>query len=213
MSAESSPFGAGADDFFAPDSEMPSFAFNPEFELFDNEDSQNASPSEFLHLPNGNPLQFADPKALLASPPGQFAPAKVSNYSLPSHRGSSSSSCPESTDSSPETSRASGDIMMADTHMGSWKIEDAAAHDSSFNMFGDSMDPATLDMSKVFDFDSASSGSSPSNNAQSTLASPEFSASAAPKSPRVKRHKGHHKAQSVCTPSPLTHDRHLKLTI
>ncbi len=194
----SSPFGAN--DSFAPDSEMPSFTFNNEFEFFDADESQNTSPNhDFLVLEAGNPL-FADPKALLANSSGQISSAKVPGYSIPSHRGSSSSSsCPESADSSTKTSQTSGDVMMTDGHMGSWKIEDTAAHnDSSFNMFLDSMDSASLDMSHVFDFDSASSSPSPpSNNGQSILASPEFSTNATPRSPRVKRHKGHHKIQSV----------------
>lgn len=206
----SSPFGAN--DSFAPDSEMPSFNFNNEFEFFDADESQNTTPNpDFVDLHAGNPLHFADPKALLGNPPGQIGSTKVSSYPLPLHRGSSSSSSSlESVGSSPKTSQTSGDVMMADGHMGPWKIEDSTAHnDSNFNMFLDSMDPTSLDMSHVFDFDSASSSPSPpSNNTQSTLASPDFSTSTAPRSPRTKRHKGHHKVQSVSQASSPTNNHH-----
>ncbi|RYP33526.1 hypothetical protein DL766_003446 [Monosporascus sp. MC13-8B] len=195
MSTSSPPFGAN--HTFAPDSGMPSYNFPSEFELFDVEDSQISSTTGFLDLHGDSPLQFGDPKTLLGNSPGQVNPTtKLPIYHLPSHRGSmSSSSSPRSNESSPKTSQTSGDVMMADGHLASWKIEDAAAHsDTNFNMFLDSMDPSSLDMSHVFDFESAStSPSPPANTARSTLASAEFSTSATPGSPRVKRHKGHHK--------------------
>ncbi|KAK7747677.1 SPT3 Dosage dependent suppressor of Ty-induced promoter mutations-like protein [Diatrype stigma] len=213
MPTVSSPFGAN--DSFAPDSEMPFSNFNSEFEFYDAEDSTTPNP-DFIDLHAGNPLHFADPKALIGNPPGQIGSTKVTSYSIPSHRGSSSSSSsPESIGSSPKTSQTSGDVMMADGHMTSWKFEDSAAHnDSSFNTLFDSMDPSSLDMSHVFDFDSASSSPSPpSNSAQSTLASPQFSASTAPRSPRTKRHKGHHKVQSVSRASLLINKRQSQLTV
>ncbi|EMR68794.1 hypothetical protein UCREL1_4176 [Eutypa lata UCREL1] len=67
----------GANDSFAPDSEMPSFPFN-EFEFFDADDSQNTTPNpDFIDLHAGNPLHFADPKALIGNPPGQITEAKI----------------------------------------------------------------------------------------------------------------------------------------
>ena len=209
---ESSPFGTEGP--FVPDPEMPSFALN-EFDFFESEDNNYpTSHPDLVDLSSGNPLiHFADPKALMRDDPSHVGSAtKPPAYPFSSPRGSSSSaSSRQSADSVKTTSQTSADVVMVDGHGASWKTEDTApANDHpNFDIYTDPMD--SLDMSHVFDFDSASSSpSQSSNNVRSTMASPEFSSTAMPRSPRVKRHKGHHKVQSVSSPRPLIDRRRLK---
>ncbi|KAI1506558.1 hypothetical protein F5X99DRAFT_7953 [Biscogniauxia marginata] len=199
----SSPFGGT--NPFASDPGMPSFGLNNEFEFFDPDDNQHSGGASLFDLAGGDSLDaatFGDPKTLLSGPgqAGDISSTRsVTGYSPSSHRGSSSSSSSSqrSTDSnSPKTSRTSMDAMLVDEPFAApWKVENGASNnDSNFMMF-DAMDPTTVDMSNVFDFDSASSSPSPpTTNSQP----PETSimANGFSKGPAAKRFKSHRKGQS-----------------
>ncbi|KAI1373716.1 hypothetical protein F4677DRAFT_186758 [Hypoxylon crocopeplum] len=197
----SSPFGGT--NLFDP-AMPPSFALNNEFELYDGDDTQHASTAPIFDFPSGELLDatiFGDTKAF---PSGPCSPPRTNlnrailgGSTLPSHRGSSSSSSSRasgnSNSASGKTSHSSADAMMTDVPLTNWHYEDEPRHHDSDFMF-DSIDPTTMDMAKVFDFESASTSPSPPTNGlmqESSVAGHLIS-----KGPAAKRVKGHHKGQS-----------------
>lgn len=195
---------------FASDSGMPPFALANEFELYDADDVHHTAGGSLFDFAGGeliDPTVFAESKPFSSGP----IPSTRTNlnraapdcHQLPSHRGSSSSSSSrESANSnSAKTSNTSADVMMTDEHVPAWHFENVMRHETSF-MF-DSTDAATMDMSNVFDFESASSSPSPPTNGpiQESNAAGQLMSNG----PVAKRIKGHHKGQSVCTPLLIHH--------
>ncbi|KAI0124615.1 hypothetical protein F4776DRAFT_665175 [Hypoxylon sp. NC0597] len=181
---------------FASDSGMPSsFAVTNEFELYDGDDTNNNTSASLYDFTGGELLDsniFEDSKAFPLGPDSSVQPNSnrtATGYSsLPSHRGSSSSSSSRTSGNSNKTSQSSADAMMTDEPFSTWNLEnDTKHHDSNF-MF-DTLDPSTL-----FDFDSASSSPSPPTNGpiQDLSASQKLVSNGH----AAKRIKGHHKAQS-----------------
>ncbi|KAI2610963.1 uncharacterized protein GGS25DRAFT_175615 [Hypoxylon fragiforme] len=186
---------------FASDSGMPPFALANEFELYDADDVHHTAGGSLFDFAGGeliDPTVFAESKPFSSGP----IPSTRTNlnraapdcHQLPSHRGSSSSSSSrESANSnSAKTSNTSADVMMTDEHVPAWHFENVMRHETSF-MF-DSTDAATMDMSNVFDFESASSSPSPPTNGpiQESNAAGQLMSNG----PVAKRIKGHHKGQS-----------------
>ncbi|KAI2631947.1 hypothetical protein GGR54DRAFT_627506 [Hypoxylon sp. NC1633] len=202
MPASGSPPFSGTNLF---DPEMPpSFVLNNEFELYDGDDTHHVAGATLFDFPGGELLDatlFGDSK-LFPSGPGP-SPRPNPNGAVPggsppaSHRGSSSSSSSQisanSNSPSVKTSQTSADAMMTDAPLPNWHFEHDARRNESDFMF-DAMDPTTIDMSKVFDFDSASSSPSPPTNG--LVQESSITAQLISTGPAAKRIKGHHKAQS-----------------
>ncbi|KAI1093794.1 hypothetical protein F5B19DRAFT_104680 [Rostrohypoxylon terebratum] len=178
------------------DPDMPSFAANHEFELYDADEAGHATGTIF-DFAGSDLLEstiFGESSKVFPSGPGHVLQSGsnrgASGYSsIPSHRGSSSSSSSRASGNtnSPKTSNSSTDAMVTDEPYSGWNLENDAKHNDANFMF-DTLDPSTMDMSAVFDFESASSSPSPpTNNAVQNLGSI---------APAAKRIKGHHKGQS-----------------
>lgn len=172
---------------------------NNEFDLYDADDNQHAENTLFLDdfidtVVFGDMKTFPTGNATSTQP--TLSKPATAYSSLPSHRGSASSSSSRVSglSNSPKTSPSSADAMMTDGAFSGWNLENDTKHNGSNFMF-DTVDPTTMDMAKVFDFESASSSPSPPiNNMISDVTQPSEIAS---NGPAAKRIKGHHKAQSV----------------
>ncbi|KAI1210412.1 uncharacterized protein F4807DRAFT_451382 [Annulohypoxylon truncatum] len=184
------------------DSDMPSFAVNHEFDLYDADDAGHPTGTIFDFTTGEllDPTIFGEPNKVFPSGPGHVLQpnsnrAAPGYSSIPSHRGSSSSSSSRASGNtnSPKTSNSSTDAMVTDEPYSAWNLENEAKHNDSNFMF-DTLDPSTMDMSAVFDFDSASSSPSPPTN--NVVQDSSAAGNAAPKAPAAKRIKGHHKGQS-----------------
>lgn len=179
----------------------PSFESN-EFEPYDADDAHHTAATSLFDFTGGDILDasvFGESKLFPSGPDPSAQPNSnkaVSGFSsLTSHRGSSSSSSSRMSgnSTSPKTSHSSTDVMVTDESFPSWNIENDGRHNDTNFMF-DTLDPTTMDMSNVFDFDSASSSPSPptEHHIQESMAGKFVQNGPAPK-----RLKGHHKGQSV----------------
>ncbi|KAI2634239.1 hypothetical protein GGS26DRAFT_38896 [Hypomontagnella submonticulosa] len=178
----------------------PSFESN-EFEPYDADDAHHTAATSLFDFTGGDILDasvFGESKLFPSGPDPSAQPNSnkaVSGFSsLTSHRGSSSSSSSRMSgnSTSPKTSHSSTDVMVTDESFPSWNIENDGRHNDTNFMF-DTLDPTTMDMSNVFDFDSASSSPSPptEHHIQESMAGKFVQNGPAPK-----RLKGHHKGQS-----------------
>ncbi|KAI1652196.1 uncharacterized protein F4817DRAFT_311077 [Daldinia loculata] len=190
----SSPF-SGTNQFTS-DSGMlpPSFAASNEFDFY--EDAHLGT--NLFDFTSGELLDtglYDDPKPF---PPGLGQPEQVNpnrTLPLPSHRGSasSSSSLISGNSISAKTSQSSAEAMMTDEPFSGWNLEHESRHTDANFMF-DTIDPTTMEMSRVFDFDSASSSPSPATNG--LMQESPVAANSMSNAPAAKRIKGHHKTQS-----------------
>ncbi|KAL7623843.1 SPT3 Dosage dependent suppressor of Ty-induced promoter mutations-like protein [Parahypoxylon ruwenzoriense] len=176
---------------FAAELAMPCFQHN-EFETYDADDNLNASEKSMFDLARGDNLLDT---ALFLQSQNKSNGAKPGQSLRPSHRSSSSSASLASADSnSPKTSPSSPDAMTADEAFGKWMMENDARNGDSSYVFD--LDPMAMDLSNVFDFDSASCSPSPGTNGPTPEPSGVSNTNTL-KAPAAKRLKGHHKSQSV----------------
>ncbi|KAI1135897.1 hypothetical protein F5Y05DRAFT_164900 [Hypoxylon sp. FL0543] len=190
----SSPF-PGTNPFTSDADMSSSFAVANEFELYDADDTTHHAGASIYDFNSGDLLDsnlFEDSKGFpLGTDPSIHLDSNrtAPGYStLPSHRGSSSSSSSRTSGNSNKTSRSSGDAMVTDEPFTTWNIDnDNKHHDSNF-MFD------TLDPSALFDFDSASSSPSPPTNG--LIQDQPVPGKLVSNGHATKRIKGHHKAQS-----------------
>ncbi|KAI1388771.1 uncharacterized protein F4822DRAFT_429386 [Hypoxylon trugodes] len=186
---------------FPNDSVMPPFPVTNEYDLYDGDDVNHATNTSLFNFAGGGLLDGSMYGESKPFPPGISPPTDPNlnrtapGYaSLPSHRGSSSSdSSRMSGNSTGKTSVSSADAMMTDEAFPTWTVDNEhKQHDTNF-MF-ETLDPSNIDMSTVFDFDSASSSPSPPTNGVTRESSVPINPGS--QGHVAKRIKGHHKAQS-----------------
>ncbi|OTB04287.1 hypothetical protein M426DRAFT_22909 [Hypoxylon sp. CI-4A] len=185
---------------FGVDLDTPFFAANNEFE-YDADESNILGSNSIFEFSSGDFFDqpvFGDPKAF---PPGSSPSAQPNSNgaapglsSLPSHRGSSSSSSTRisGTSNSPKTSQSSADVMMTDEPLTLWTVDTDSQHEDPHFMC-DTLNPATIEMASVFDFESASTSPSQTN---APMQESSGLGELGPNGPVAKKIKGHHKGQS-----------------
>ncbi|KAI0096462.1 hypothetical protein F4814DRAFT_453710 [Daldinia grandis] len=191
----SSPF-SGTNQFTS-DSGMlpPPFAASNEFDFYEDTHPSGTNIFDFTTSELLDTVLYDEAKPF---PPGLGQPDQVNPnrvLPLPSHRGSasSSSSLISGNSTSAKTSQSSAEAMMTDEPFSGWNLEHESRHIDPNFMF-DTVDPTAMDMSRVFDFDSASSSPSPATNG--LMQESSVAANSMPNAPAAKRIKGHHKTQS-----------------
>lgn len=223
---------------FVLDLDMSENSEDPEFGFFDLNTpfAAGSSPGAFLtEEPTAESYKYSTgfntPSSVL---PGQdladrpsYPQRGLQTLSAPSSASPAGSFQDSSSDSSRYKRKSSSDssrsiptgkdIMMADTDIGDWKVDDMITGEdgTNFGGFDGTINPSTMNnaygfndkaMENDFDFDSAASSPSPFGAGPVDMESPEMATikyDTPRKSSKVKSKFGHHaKANSVCD-SPL----------